>query len=70
MLETFLPGQVKVFQLDTASVLWNTSPGEQVNGGSLPLETRGFLRAECPVAATPVPGSAATKMRITVVKEE
>jgi hypothetical protein len=58
MLQTFLPRQVKVFQPGAASVLWNTSPGEQVNGGSLPLETRGFLRARFPVAATRFNGRA------------
>jgi hypothetical protein len=58
MLQTFLPRQVKVFQPGVASVLWNTSPGEQVNGGCLPLETRGFLRARCPVAAARFNGAA------------
>jgi hypothetical protein len=58
MLQTFLPRQVKVFQPGAASVLWNTSPGEQVNGGCLPLETRGFLRARCPVAAARFNGAA------------
>jgi len=58
MLQTFLPRQVKVFHPGAASVLWNTSRGEHVNGGCLPLETRGFLRARCPVAATRFNGPA------------
>jgi hypothetical protein len=58
MLQTFLPWQVNVFQPGAASVLWNTSPGEQMNGGSLPLETRGFLRERLLVAATRLSGAA------------
>ena len=50
-LQTFRLVHLNVFQPDDPSILWNKSPREQVDGGSLPLKTRGFLRPRYPFAA-------------------
>src|SRR5438309_1670515 len=46
-LQTFLPRQEKVSQPGGASVLWKTSPVEQVNGSDAPLCTTDLRRARC-----------------------